>query len=102
MESDLLELLIQTVTIEHVTGRDGYGKPTYGSATVYPARVVGKVRMVRGADGVERVSSATVYLNTTDTLTTDRVTLPGGAKPLILSLGTVPDDKGTHHQVLYV
>jgi hypothetical protein len=102
MESDLLELLTQTMTVEHVTGRDGYGKPSYGTPATYRARVVGKVKMVRTADGSERVSNATVYVAATDVLATDRVTLPDGSRPLILSVGSFPDERGAHHQVIYV
>jgi hypothetical protein len=101
MERDLLELLTQTVTVETVTSRDGYGKPVYGTARTYRARVVGKTRLVRDANGVERVSSETVYADSTDLMPTDRITLPDGSQPLILSVGSYPDERGAHHQVIF-
>jgi hypothetical protein len=101
MESDLLELLTQTITIESVASRDGYGKPAYGPARTYRARVVGKIRMVRDANGEERVSSATVHVDATDIVPTDRITLPDGSQPLVLSVGSYPDERGAHHQVIY-
>ncbi len=102
MEPDLLALMPHTVTVEPLTGRDDYGRPTYGAAVQYRARVVGKQKLVRAADGAERVSATTVYLASAPGVgPEDRITLPDGSRPPILAVSKVPDEKGAHHEVVY-
>ncbi len=102
MEPDLLALMFHTVTVEPFTGRDEYGRPTYGAATQYRARVVGMQRLVRTPDGAEKVSATTVYLASAPGVgPEDRVTLPDGSQPPILVVSRMPDDRGWHHEVVY-
>jgi hypothetical protein len=99
-----------TVTVEAATGRDGYGKPTYGAATSYRAHVQGKRTLVRDALGQEVVSSQSVYLATGDPIQpTDRVTLSTAdvgstegfaLSPPILAVERRFDGNGPHHTVL--
>ena len=71
--------------------RDGYGKPTYGVAAQHPARVEGKVQMVRTATGQERASNTTILLTgQVASGTEDELTLPDGTRPPILSIDTIP------------
>lgn len=79
--------------------RDAYGKPTYGPSATYPARVAGEVRLVRTASGQERASNTTVELAGDPPITAeDELTLPGGARPPILTVTHEPgvgEDTGT-------
>jgi len=99
------DLLHQTILVEPFAGNDKFGEATFGAAVGYTGRAVGKTRIVRDAQGVERVSSYTVYMNATTIFSPkDRITLPAGyspQQPLILSTGIFPDEDGLHHTVIY-
>jgi len=104
--SDFLDFMADTVTIEPFVSRDAYNVPSFGTAVTHPARVVGKVRMVRNQLGEEKVSKTTVYLGTSNVFSPeDRLTLPTGNVPLqppILAVGFFPDEEGAHHTTLFV
>lgn len=94
----------QTVTIEPKSGKDGYNKPTFGTAVSYKAKIEQSVENVRTDDNTEVVSSRKVFLNTqTAPSTTDQLTLPTGFEPLqpkILAVRIVTDDIGINHIVV--
>lgn len=101
MEADLRQLLTQTVTLEPWTGYDGYSQPVYGVGVARKCRIVNKTRMVRDAQGQERVSTTTIYLDDDyNTSVRDRVTLPGGVQPILLTVERYPDESGAHHERL--
>ena len=107
LESDFLDLMTQTVTIEPYTGQNASGEASYGTAVSYSARVVGKSRMVRNITGQEVVSSKTVYLYgaSLSFSVKDRVTLPSGnvpQTPPMIAVSQFPDDEGNHHSALYM
>lgn len=105
MESDLLSLMPHNITVAPWSSQNAYGEPTYGSAVSYTARVVGKMRMVRDANGTERVSTVTCYVATTASIgPKDKLTLPSGwtpASPPIIAVQRVSDESGDHHTVIY-
>lgn len=102
MEKDFLALMPHTVTIQPLTGRDEYSRPTYGPGIQYRARVVGKQKLVRAADGSERVSATTIYVVGVSGISPeDRITLPDGSQPPILAVSRMPDERGDHHEVVY-
>ena len=96
--SEWADLMPDTVTLEPWTGQDGYGEPTYGDPVTYPARVVGKTRLVRTVSGEEKVSTVTVYLGAVPGASPqDRVTLPSRfvpQQPIILAIERIPDETG--------
>lgn len=100
------DMFSQEVTVEPFTGTDEYGNYAYGDSVSYQARVVGKTRVVRNSEGEESVSTHTVYLKSTSAFTPkDRITLPAGyspQQPIIISVGTFPDESGLHHKVIYL
>lgn len=102
--SDILDavddLLAQEVSIEPYAGRDAYGKPSYGAAVTYRARVSGRARRIVNAEGDDTVSMLQVHFGTVTAPPTvrDRVTLPSPYQPTnppILSVGCSPDEDGT-------
>jgi len=102
-EQDFLEWFKQTVTIEPYYGQNQYAEPIYGLPIEYPAFVQRKTKLVRSAAGKEVVSTAQVYLNGTVNIDIqDRITLPDGSQPAILSVEVLPDELGNvHHVVVY-
>lgn len=105
-EDEFNDLMPDEVTVKAPTDpADFYGNPTFGPAQTVQCRVVGVPRMVRGPDGREVVSSATIYCSGSSAVTvtvTHEITLPDGSKPKILAVATYPDDDGRHHQEVFV
>ena len=67
-------LLRETITVEAFLGTGAYG-PSYGAAQSLRARVEGKRRVVRKADGTDLISSATATIRPDVTVATEsRVT----------------------------
>lgn len=103
MISDFLDLMQDTITMQLVTVRDGFGKPTYGAATSYRARVVYKsMRTTNRFSGQDAVAAGAVWIagvilpGDID----DKVTLPDGSTPKILYWEEYPDEVGNHHTKL--
>lgn len=103
IEADFKELMTQTITIEAFAGNNAHGEPSYSSTAVsHTARVVGKTKMVRTAEGKEVVSTSQAYIYGSPGITPkDRITLPDGTQPVILHVASYPDENGDHHQVVY-
>lgn len=100
------------VTIEPRTGQDGYGKPSYGSATTYRAHITRKISLVLNANGEQVQSGRSVHLMTaTPILPTARLTLstgdagsttPSMLQPEIMAVERRSDQAGPHHVVLFL
>lgn len=106
----LSRLLAQTVTLSTMTSMNAYGVATYGTAKTYKARVENTQKYIKGADGREVLSNATVYVGQTSTggypprtlAPTGKIVLPDGTSPGILAVDESPDKDGTrHHTVVY-
>jgi hypothetical protein len=98
---DFYDFFNDTVTLEPLVSRDGYGTPVYGAAVAYPCRVQAALHQVVDAQGTQRTSTAMIYLaGTPDIEPTDRITLPSGfvpQQPPILVVGRYTDEDGAHH-----
>lgn len=106
-EPEFLDLMTQSVTIALPTG--GYtdrGAPAFAAGTSYTSRIVEKNKMIRTAEGQERVSRAAIYLATTDVISPEaQLTMPTGftpTNPPILAVERYPDEHGPHHTVLRI
>lgn len=105
-------MMTQRVSIAARSGVDKYGKPTWGAATNYGARLVGTRRMVVNSAGQEVVSDWTVYLYGAPAVTPDdKLTLSTAdlgstatlqINPPILSVGRYPDEGGMLYTALYL
>ncbi len=96
------ELMPHTITVAALSGlsTDGYGTETYGTATSYKSRVVGKQHLVRSFAGIEETAKTRVTIASTSTFAASaQITLPDGSTPELLALTAVPDEDGWHHQV---
>ncbi len=102
-DTDFLELLPHTLTRNSFVSSDGYGKPSYSTGvSSYSARVVYKPKLIRTLEGTEQVARGYVIVGTTETLNPkDKYTLPDTTTPPVLSINTIPDESGTHHNVIY-
>ena len=105
VDRELLELMIDTITVERQTGFDEYGQRSYGAPFVLEhCRIEGRTRRVMAQNGTEKVSSVTVYLSETPGLTPlDRVTLPAPwvpTQPEILSVERQSDENGPYYEAI--
>ena len=95
------ELMADTVVVKSLSGlsTDGYGTPTFGSATTYTARVVRKQHLVRAFDGTEQLATTLIYIASTTTFApeTTEITAAGETPGTLLALDAFPDEDGVHH-----
>jgi len=107
-EDAFLDMMPHTVTVAPVTSRDKFGTRTYGAAVSYPARVVEEQRRITTLDGVEGMSSHTVWIapHTSSGIPNlgpeSLITLPDGSTPPILRVEVYPDEEGDHHWKIYL
>jgi len=102
IEPDFLQLMVQTVYIESFSSYNSHAEASYNAATPYSGRTVNKSTKVVTNEGLEVVSTAKTYIYGSPTITPkDRLTLPDGTKPKILTVSSFPDENGDHHQVVY-
>ncbi len=99
--SDWADMMPDTITYEKMLTRDIYGKPaTYDYPVTYKARVSGAMKRIpsRTPGGQDLVATTSVWCADIPTIQADdRITLPDGTKPPILSFDHVSDETGDHH-----
>ena len=103
--ADWLDLCPATVVYQAAATRDAYGKvATYAAAVNYRARVTySHKRVTSRATGQDVVSSTQVWIiGIIPALNVDdRITLPDGTTPLIVSWDMSTDEVGNHHCKVY-
>ena len=109
METDFLELMSDTITIEPPSGTyTDRGQPNYGAAVSYACRIepARGEHIIRGPSGEERKAAWHLYVSTTTALNAEgRLTLPSGfnpQQPPFYSVGRRADEEGVHHYELWV
>ncbi len=87
--------LHQPIIVERWTGQDAYSKPLYSAPVTIMGQVSGVAQLIRTASGQEAASNTTIILPGDAAIgVKDRLTLPDGTRPAILSVTTVPDQAG--------
>lgn len=107
MDRQIRGMLNQQITIEKFKSKSSRGGKEYHDPVVFPCYISGEVKMVRDEEGEEKVSTKTVYLDGTETAsnddlelgvgdisTKDRITLPDGTQPPVISIQPYRDEKG--------
>lgn len=99
IEPDLIELMLDEVTLEPWTGKDRYANPVFGSPRTAKCRIEHNTRRIISVEGHEKVSSAQVTLAdpTLPISTKDRLTLPDGSQPAILKIAAAKDEVGPYY-----
>lgn len=99
--SDFLDCMPSTITREPFVSHDKYGEKTYGAGESIQCRIQEREERVAIASGEEVLARGRVYLGEiTGIATVDKVTLPDGTTPEILTVRKVNDEDGPHHEVL--
>lgn len=100
--NDFKGMMPHTVAHAPVSSRDSYGKITYGAATSYAARVVYKNKQVRSATGEVVMAAGMVwFLGTVSMSGDDKITLPDGSTPQVISVEKYADDDGDRFTKIY-
>lgn len=101
----LADMFPDTVVWEAVTPGGGIGSDTTAAPVNLTCRVSGKIRRVRGLDGVERVSTVMMVVPSTPGIKTgDLITLPtrfDPRQPSIIAVAKQTDENGAHHETVY-
>lgn len=104
ISSRFLEMMPDTITFNAGSAIDKYGKRTYGGTeTTASGRVIYETRLMKNLEGQDIVSTGRVVLyGAYPSLTlADKITLPNGTSPVIVSLETKKDTGGNHHTVVH-
>lgn len=103
IETLLTDLMVQTITIAAVSGKDAYGKRAWSTATSIPnCRVQTGTHKVLDTAGQETVAEGKVYVPNHPSVTVNsKLTLPDGTSPPILAVDTFGDERGNHHLVIH-
>jgi hypothetical protein len=107
MDAALRSMLRQTITYQAYSALgDQYGQSaTFGSEIDFRARVSPTSKLVVTSAGREVVASWVVWLDPGDTVigSQDRITLPDGSTPHILTIERLVDERGqSHHTKVYL
>jgi len=100
----IARMLFQTAHVASVTGKNSYGKPTYGAPRAIKVRHEGQVNLTKSSRGDDVVSRHRVY-TLEQILSSDLVWLPGADSTKVeegnqvVSLSFVPDAAGS--RILY-
>ena len=101
--SDFEDMMGSSVTVAPLTGKNNYGKPTYGTTVTYKARISYRNRWLRQSDRQEVLSRGEVWTNgVTPVANEDQLTLPAGSPgptltPPILDVQQPQDEDGNVH-----
>ncbi len=100
--ADWADMFPSTISIQTVASTNAYGVDSYNTAVEYAGRVVYKNTSVINAAGEEVVARGAVWLQTTTVInTTDKITLPDGSTPELISVDRPQDQDGNHHIKLF-
>jgi hypothetical protein len=110
IDSELRELMVDSVFIAPRTGSNTNGEATYGADVWYPYAKIEwteeRVQFQRLGDPVGRTitSSALVIIDTIDATIsiTSRITLPDGSTPPIKRVTVPTDENGKSHTEVYL
>ena len=98
------EMMTDTVVFNAGSAIDKYGKRTYGGTTTsVQCKIIYETRLMKDMEGQDIVSTgrAILYGPYTSLALTDKITLPNGTTPVIISIETLQDTAGPHHTVVH-
>ena len=103
----LLKLFSQTVTVYRSTGQNSRGDRAYRTVgETYKCRQENAQHLVKDRLGQDIITSKRTFVAATSTGSPninvdDRVVMPDGSTPKLITVDTLSDAVGTNHQVLY-
>jgi len=97
-EDEFLDVMVDTVLWEKMTGTDQYGNRTYAAPVRIQCRIAPKYVQLLDPHGNEIVSKANIYTAGDYAITPDDlITQPNGEADPVLRVARPPDGDGAHH-----
>lgn len=97
-EAEFLDVMVDTVTWEKLTGIDVYSNPTYAAPVTIQCRVSPKAVQVLDVNGNEVLSKANIWTaGAFDIGPQDKITHSNGEVDPVISVSRPPDGDGSHH-----
>lgn len=100
LDRQLLTFMPHTVTIAPYTAKNNYGEDTYTATRTAAAYVEPDKQLQDGTQTDQETRSKTAYINDTTITLRDRITLPDGSTPNIVSVATHTEVAGLEHSVV--
>lgn len=102
VDPEFAEMMPHTVTVYGSATLDKYGKQSYaGSGTSYQCRLIWDERMTRDTQGREIVEAGRAIVFGVATVDVDdKIELPDGSTPLVVTVSNLKDEVGDHHTVV--
>jgi hypothetical protein len=100
IDRQILTFMPHTVTIEPHSTLNNYAESNYGSSRTAPAYVEPNRTLGMGAQVEEQSPSTTVYVADTSIGLLDKITLPDGRTPEIISIQRHTEVAGLEHTVV--
>jgi hypothetical protein len=101
-----LSMMPSTIKISTRSGHNNYGEPTFASTTTnFRARIVERREFMRTATGEVLEQTHVIWCRSTGATsitTDDRLTMPDGTTPQMLSVEMYPDEDLEHHRKIIV
>ena len=97
-EAEFLDVMIDTVTWEKLTGKDEYANPVYAAPVTIKCRVSPKAVQVLDVNGNEVLSKANIWTaGAFDIGPQDLITQSDGSVDPVITVSRPPDGDGAHH-----
>lgn len=102
VDSRMLELMPDTITLFADTGVDKYGRPSWsGGGSQYRCRIMAEDRLTRTEQGDDVLITGRAVVYGPATVTTDyKLVLSDGKEPVIIAVDQIADEFGDHHTVI--
>lgn len=103
LPKDFAEMMLQTIILSPQSAVDKYGKQTFGTGVSYKCRLMTSQRITRDAQGREIIEAGRAIIYGVLAATPsphDRIQLPDGSTPKVVSVSKVQDEDGDHHSVI--
>ena len=102
-EDDFLDVMVDTITWESVTGTDEYGNHAYADPVTIQCRVSPKAVQVLTPNGEEVVSKASIYTAGDVAIgAQDLITQSDGSVDPVIRVARPPDGDGAHHTEVFI
>lgn len=98
IEQDLLDIMLDVIVIEHITGTDKFANPTFAAPVSVKCYITHRTRIAFNKEGKEIMTTVEAILGDPNTVVSvdDQITLSDGSKRPIHEVLSGKDDKGAY------
>jgi hypothetical protein len=102
IDKELVELMVDSVTIYPYSAVDSYGKRSRGSGVTFKCRLIYDTQLNKNGDGRDVLDSGRIITaDDVSTVTVDsKLLLPDGKNSPITNVSTITDETGVYHHAV--